>query len=83
MEILNKLKEHQSSRNVSVDKYLMKKYPNGQWFISEKNELIYNIVISGMNVQYKWKVTGEEIEAVSGRAVELTPDLHNETRHIE
>lgn len=81
VDTLTFLKGHKTVTGQSVEKFLSNKYIDGEW-IRRGNELIYNIVISGMNVQYKWKIANGYVEAVSGKAVELTPDLHPGSKKI-
>ncbi|MGV3267068.1 hypothetical protein [Cytobacillus pseudoceanisediminis] len=82
LDTLAFLKEYKTKSGLSVDDFLKNKYKGeGEW-IRKEDELIFNIVISGLNVQYKWKVVNGNVEAVSGKAVELTPDLHPGSKKI-
>jgi hypothetical protein len=76
------LKEYKTQTGLSVDDYLRQKHKgDGQWLRSG-DELVFNILINGLTVQYKWKIVNGYVEAVSGRAVQLTPDLHPGSKKI-
>ncbi|MGE8207821.1 hypothetical protein ACQKP0_25475 [Heyndrickxia sp. NPDC080065] len=79
--MLEKLKNHMTSKGVTVNQYLKRKHPNGEWLI-DSDELSYNVIIAHLLVKYRWKIINGELEAVNGRAIDLTPDLHSITRNI-
>lgn len=80
--MLEILKAHKTSKGVSVNQYLQQKHPKGKWIV-DPDELSYNVEVAHLIVKYRWRIINGELEAVSGRAVELTPDLHSITREID
>ncbi|MFD6442314.1 hypothetical protein ACFWDG_21575 [Peribacillus sp. NPDC060186] len=72
---LETLKKHKTSSGVSVNQFLQQKHPNGEWVVN-KDEIAYYVKVAHLTMKYRWKIVGEVIEAISGRAVQLTPDLH-------
>ncbi|MEH7475604.1 hypothetical protein V7158_28285 [Priestia megaterium] len=80
--MLNKLKNHQSVKGVTVKQYLQGKHPDGRW-IEKGDEIIYQAQYAHLSLDYVWKIINGEFEATSGRAAELTPDLNKRSREIQ
>lgn len=79
---LETLKNHKTSTGVSVNQFLKQKHPNGDWVVN-KDEIGYYVKVAHLTMKYRWKIVGEVIEAINGRAVQLTPDLHPNKVNID
>lgn len=80
--MLEKLKKHITSKGNTVDHFLKKKYPSGEWIL-EGDFYTYQAIVAHLTVKSIWKKDGQRIIAVNGRAIELTPDLDDKTHELE
>ncbi|AQQ53532.1 hypothetical protein [Planococcus lenghuensis] len=79
--MLDRLKNHPTSKGKPVNEYLFEKHANGEWDTIE-NDVIFTEPSVGVPVTYKWTLTDTGIEAANSQAAELTPDLHNRSEIV-